>query len=87
VNTGFGIVDAGAALVKAGQLMKERPQGTQVPLDSHFGGGPAAVPAAPVAPRGDGQRVAFLVLALVSLAVGLVGLAAVIKTRQSRAER
>ncbi len=45
VNTGFGIVDADAALVKAGQLMKERPQGSQVPLDAHFGGGPAAVPA------------------------------------------
>ncbi len=87
VNTGFGIVDADAALVKAGQLMKERPQGTQVPLGAHFGGGPAAVPAAPVAPRGDGQRVAFIVLALVSLAVGLVGLGGFIKTRESRGQR
>ena len=68
--TGFGIVDANAALAKAGQLMKERHQGSQVPLDAHFGGGAAAVPAAPVAPRGDGQRVVFLVLALLSLAVG-----------------
>ena len=53
--------------VKAGQLMKERPHGSQVPLTAHFGGGPAAVPAAPVAPRGDGQRLAFIALALVSL--------------------
>lgn len=87
VNTGFGIVDADAALVKAGQLMKERPQGSQVPLNAHFGGGPAAVPAAPVASRGNGERTVFIALALVSLAVGLAGLAGVVKTRESRGER
>jgi hypothetical protein len=87
VNTGFGIVNADAALVKAGQLMKARPQGTQVPLEAHFGGGPAAVPAAPVAPRGDGQRVAFIVLVIVSLAVALAGLAWVRRTREPRGER
>ena len=87
VNTGFGIVNADAALVKAGQLMKERPQGSQVPLGSHFGGGPAAVPAAPVAPRGNGERTLFIALALVSLAVALVGLAGVVKTRESRGGR
>ena len=87
VNTGFGIVNAGAALVKAGQLTKERPQASQVPLAAHFGGGTAAVPAAPVAPRGDGQRDLFIVLALVSLAVGLAGLAVVRKTRESQGER
>jgi subtilisin family serine protease len=87
VNTGFGIVNAGAALVKAGKLIKERPQGSQVPLDAHFGGGPAAVPAAPVAPRGNGERTVFIALALVSLVVALVGLAGVVKTRESRGER
>ena len=87
VNTGFGIVNAGAALVKAGQLTKERPQASQVPLAAHFGGGTAAVPAAPVAPRGDGQRDLFIVLALVSLAVGLAGLAVVRKTREPHGER
>jgi hypothetical protein len=87
VNTGFGIVNAGAALVKAGQLTKERPQASQVPLAAHFGGGTAAVPAAPVAPRGDGQRDLFIVLALVSLAVGLAGLAVVRKTREPHSER
>jgi hypothetical protein len=87
VNTGFGIVNADAALVKAGQLMKERPQASQVPLAAHFGGGTAAVPAAPVTPRGDGQRELFLVLALISLAVGLVGFAGVRRTRASRGER
>ncbi|HET6187382.1 MAG TPA: S8 family serine peptidase [Trebonia sp.] len=87
VNTGFGIVNAGAALVKAGQLTKERPQASQVPLAAHFGGGTAAVPAAPVAPRGDGQRDLFIILALVSLAVGLAGLAVVRKTREPHSER
>jgi hypothetical protein len=87
VNTGFGIVNAGAALVKAGQLTKERPQASPVPLAAHFGGGTAAVPAAPVAPRGDGQRDLFIVLALVSLAVGLAGLAVARKTREPNGER
>jgi hypothetical protein len=87
VNTGFGIVDAGAALAKAGQLAKERPAASQVPLAAHFGGGTAAVPAPPVAARGAGQRDLFIVLALVSLAVGLVGLAVVRKTREPRGER
>ena len=87
VNTGFGIVDAGAALAKAGQLAKERPAASQVPLAAHFGGGTAAVPAPPVAARGDGQRDLFIVLALVSLAVGLVGLVVVRRTREPRGER
>lgn len=84
VHTGFGIVDADAALVKAGQLMRERPQGPQVALDTHFGGGPAAVPAAPVTARGDGQLVAFIVLLLVSLSLGVVGVVGVVKTREPR---
>jgi hypothetical protein len=87
VNTGFGIVNAGAALVKAGQLTKERPQASPVPLAAHFGGGTAAVPAAPVTPRSDGQRDLFIVLALVSLAVGLAGLAVARKTREPHGER
>jgi subtilisin family serine protease len=84
INTGFGIVDASAALVKAGQLMKELPQGSQVPLDAHFGGGPAAVPAAPVAPRGNGRRMVFTVLALVSLVVLAAGAVGLVKTRARR---
>jgi type VII secretion-associated serine protease mycosin len=84
VLTGFGIVDASAALAKAGELMKERPQGSQVPLDAHFGGGAAAEPAAPVTPRGDGALVGFFVLALLSLAVAAAGITGVVKTRRPR---
>jgi subtilisin family serine protease len=84
VLTGFGIVDASAALAKAGQLMKERHQGSQVPLAEHFGGGPAAEPAAPVTPRGDGALVGFLVLALLSLAAGAAGVTGIVRARGRR---
>jgi subtilisin family serine protease len=82
VLTGFGIVNASAALAKAGQLMKDRPRGSQVPLDAHFGGGAAAEPAPPVAPRGDVTLVGFLVLALLSLAAVAAGIAGVARARK-----
>jgi subtilase family protein len=84
VLTGFGIVDADAALVKAGQLMKAHPQGSQVASGAHFGGGTAAVPAAPVGPRGDSRLVLYMVLALLSLGVVVAGIIGVVKTRQPR---
>ncbi|HET9079667.1 MAG TPA: S8 family serine peptidase [Trebonia sp.] len=74
VLTGFGIVNADAALVKAGQLMRTKPQGSQVATVAHFGGGPAAVPAAPVTARGDGRLQASVVLLIVSGLVMLLGL-------------
>jgi subtilisin family serine protease len=74
VLTGFGIVNAYAALVEAGKLTSERPAGSGVSLSSHFGGGPAAIPAAPVAPRGTGPLIMFTLLALVSLAAAGGGL-------------
>jgi len=80
VLTGFGIVDADAALIEAGKLMHEHPAGSRVPLSAHFGGGPAAIPAAPVGPRGPGQLVVFIVLALLS-AAALVGGIAVLRRR------
>ncbi len=75
VFTGFGIVNAGAAMIEAGKLIHEHPAGTRVALSAHFGGGAAAVPAAPVGPRGPGQLVMFVLLALVSLAAAGGGLA------------
>jgi subtilisin family serine protease len=64
---GFGIVNAAAALAKAGRLAGHQPAVTSVPLAFRFGGGPAAVPAAPVRPRGPGQLVLFSLLAFASL--------------------
>jgi type VII secretion-associated serine protease mycosin len=84
VHTGFGIVDAGAALTEAGVLLKEHPAGSQVSLTGHFGGGAAAVPAAPVPPRGSGQLVLFSLLAALSLAVAAAGLAVARRTRGPR---
>ena len=76
VLTGFGIVNADAALLEAGKLMRERPAGSQVSLSTHFGGGVAAIPAAPVAPRGPDALVMFALLAVVSLAAAAGGMAA-----------
>jgi type VII secretion-associated serine protease mycosin len=80
VLTGFGIVDAYAALVEAGKLTRDRPAGSRVALSTHFGGGVAAIPAAPVAPRGPGQLVMFVLLAIVSL-LALGGGLAVLRRR------
>jgi type VII secretion-associated serine protease mycosin len=76
VLTGFGIVNAAAALTEAGKLTGERPARSLVALSTHFGGGAAAIPVAPVAPRGPGPLVMFTLLAIVSLAAAGGGLAA-----------
>jgi hypothetical protein len=83
VNTGFGIVDADAALLKAGQLMQEQPQGSKVPLTAHFGGGPAAVPAAPITSRGGGRGVFFTVLFALSALVVVLAAGGLWLTRQA----
>jgi subtilisin family serine protease len=74
VLTGFGIVNAYAALTEAGKLAGERPAASTVSLSTHFGGGAAAVPPAPVGPRGPGPLVMFILLAIVSLAAAGGGL-------------
>jgi subtilisin family serine protease len=74
-QTGFGTVDAAAALAAAGRLMAVHPAASQVTAAAHFGGGGPAVPAAPVAPRGIGQLVLFTVFAVASLVLALAGVA------------
>jgi len=74
-QTGFGTVDAAAALRVAGQLAHVRAARSQVASSARFGGGPAAIPAAPVPPRGVGQLVLFTLLAIASLV--LVAVAAI----------
>jgi hypothetical protein len=83
VRTGFGIVDADAALLKAGQQMQERPQGSKVPLAAHFGGGPAAVPAAPITSRGGGRGVLFTVLFALSALVVVLATVGLWLTREA----
>ena len=68
-QVGFGIVDAAAALAKAGQLARDRPTGIGITATTSFGGGPRAVPQEPVPPRGPGQLVLFALVSLASLVV------------------
>ncbi len=68
-DLGFGIVDAAAALTKAGQLAHERPGRTGIATGTIFGGGPAAVAPDPVGPRGSAPLILFSLLALACLAV------------------
>lgn len=70
-GTGFGTVDAAKALHAAGILAKTHAAGSQVASSEHFGGGRAAIPAAPVPSRGAGELILFTLLAIVSLAVAV----------------
>jgi type VII secretion-associated serine protease mycosin len=70
---GFGIVDAAAALAKAARLDKDPPAPAGLAAAARFGGGPAAVPAAPVRPRGSGQLILFVLLALACLVLAGAG--------------
>ena len=63
-QVGFGIVDAAAALAKAGELADARPVTAGLEATAKYRGVP---PPEPVAPRGPGQLVLFAVLALASL--------------------
>ena len=81
-EVGFGIVDAAAALAKAAKLAGDPPAPAGIAPAARFGGGPAAVPAAPVSPRGPGQLVLFVLLTLICLV--LVGAAS---TRLARLRR
>ncbi len=68
-------MNAAAALAAAGRLAATaaqtslRPPKRSVPAASLFGGGPAAVPSAPVRPRGLRSLLLFCILGLACLAV------------------
>jgi subtilisin family serine protease len=85
VRTGFGTVDAAAALRAAGHLMAAHPAASQVAAAARFGGGAAAVPPAPVSPRGAGQLVLYTVFAVASLALALAAGIGVAAARRARA--
>ena len=84
-QVGFGIVDAAAALAKAGKLAGDPPAPAGVRAAARFGGGPPAVPPAPVSPRGSGQLFLFVLLALTSLVLtGAAGTRLAILRRRPR---
>jgi subtilisin family serine protease len=70
---GFGVVDAAAALTAAGHLAAGPPPAPGLAGVAHFGGGPAAIPPVPVAPRGSAGLVLYCLLGAACL--GLVALA------------
>jgi Subtilase family len=72
-KVGFGEVNAAAALTAAGRIAAEPPPTSAFAPAGHFGGGIAAIPAVPVAPRGRTVLVLYCLLGLASLA--LVGFA------------
>jgi type VII secretion-associated serine protease mycosin len=83
-QTGFGEVDAAAALSAAGRLAATRPGRSPVSATAKFGGS-AAVPAEPVPPRGIGELVLFSVLATASLVLaGAGGTGLVVRRRRQR---
>jgi subtilisin family serine protease len=85
-QVGFGIVDAAAALNKAGRLAGVRPVVTSIKATVRYQG---ALPPAPVRPRGSGQLVLFSLLALTSLVlIAAAGTRlAVLRRAQGRANR
>jgi len=68
-QVGFGIVDAAAALTRAGRLAGDRPAVNSVKAAARYHG---AVPPEPVGPRGSGQLILFALLALTSLMLVIV---------------
>jgi subtilisin family serine protease len=82
-RVGFGTVDAAAALTAAATLSHDVSTGRGVKVATQFGGGPAAVPPVPVAPRGTGRLILYAVLMVACLAIAAA--AAVRLTRRSPA--
>jgi hypothetical protein len=72
-RVGFGEVNAAAALTAAGRIAAQLPAASAFAPTAHFGGGVAAIPAVPVAPRGRTALALYCLLGLASLA--LVGFA------------
>ena len=68
-QVGFGIVDAAAALTRAGQLAGDRTTAAGLKATATYHG---ALPPEPVAPRGSGQLILFALLALTSLMLVIV---------------
>ncbi len=98
VEVGFGTVDAAAALAAAARLSAQRLAGpgspktglrrsslvapTGISSDSHFGGGLAAVPPAPVTPRGLRQLLPFCILAAICLTMIVIAASRLVQMRR-----
>ena len=74
-QVGFGTVNAAAALRAAHRINRQGRAARTVAASSHFGGGLAAIPGPPVAPRGRAGLLLFCLLGVACLA--MIGFAAV----------
>ena len=70
-QVGFGTVDAGAALTAAGALARPASAEHGITASHYFGGGPAAVPAAPISRRRPGMLIMLILLGAGCLALVL----------------
>jgi subtilisin family serine protease len=101
-EVGFGTVDAAAALRAAARMSASGQDGPGSPrtglrrtgllnpgisADSDFGGGAAAVPAPPVAPRGVRQLVLFCGLAAICLAMMVIAASRLVLMRRPLTSR
>jgi len=84
-RVGFGTLDAAVALSTARQLTGFGVTGHGVSAGTHFGGGPKAIPPAPIGPRGAGQLMLFGGLALACLIVSLIAAGRLILYRRRTA--
>jgi len=80
-QVGFGIVDAGAALSKAGRLAGDRPSVTSIKAAARYHG---ALPPEPVAPRGSSRLILFMLLGLTSLVLIAAAVTRLAALRRSR---
>jgi subtilisin family serine protease len=80
-RVGFGIVDASAALARAGQLFRDQPEATGVAATARYRG-PAA--AGPVRPRGSGRLAGYAAAALACLALAGAAAARLVILRRTR---
>ncbi|HEV8221523.1 MAG TPA: S8 family serine peptidase [Streptosporangiaceae bacterium] len=71
-RVGFGTLDAAVALKTAGKLTGFGVTGRGIGVHSHFGGGPKAIPPAPIGRRGSGQLLLFGGLGLACLILSLI---------------
>jgi subtilisin family serine protease len=85
-GVGFGTVDAAAALTAARRLSTDQAGAAGLTSAMHFGGGRAAVPRLPVAKRGPGALIGFVLLAIASLVLAVLALTRLVVLRRPRAE-
>jgi hypothetical protein len=84
-EVGSGTVDATAALRMAGRLARDQGTGRGTVAAAQFGGGTAAIPPVPVAPRTNRQFLLDSLIALACLAVVLIVAFRLIATRRPAA--